>query len=191
MERLTPVERAVFVLREAFGYGHREIAATLDVSETNSRQLYRRAAERLRRPRRHGPLDRAHWRELVERFLAAARDGDLPRLEEMLAADVVSWADGGGKVVAARRPVVGRSHVARYMSALSRRFVAGLEISVADVNGEPAALFRLEGSLAAVFAVEIADGKIAALRIIANPDKLDFIGRQAGLSHSGGVAGSF
>ena len=109
LERLNPVERAVFVLREAFDYSHREVAEVIDSSEANSRQLYTRARRRLTeaRGRSDRRLDQAHRRDLVESFLAAAQQGDLPGLEKVLAEDVTVWVDGGGRVGAARRPISG------------------------------------------------------------------------------------
>src|SRR5207244_84068 len=118
MERLTPTERAVFVLREAFGYDHDSIPGIVGCATANSRQLHSRARRRLEQdhlqegsplddahaPHPRIPADAADVRRLVERFLAAARDGDLTQLETMLAADVVSWSDGGGQISAARRP---------------------------------------------------------------------------------------
>ncbi|WP_338019504.1 hypothetical protein [Saccharothrix deserti] len=124
----------------------------------------------------------------VERFLAAARDGDLAALEETLVADVTSWADGGGRVGTARRPVVGRDRVVRYLVGAVERFSAGLDTAVVEVNGEPAVLASAGGSVLGVLAPEIADGRIRAVRIIANPGKLRFLSGQ--LSHSGGLAGS-
>jgi RNA polymerase sigma factor (sigma-70 family) len=108
LERLTPTERAVFVLREAFGYSHREIAQILELSEINCRQLARRARRRLAEPRPRFRPEPRQWHRLVERFLLAAREGDLRSLQQLLAAEVTAWADGGGKVTAARRPVVAR-----------------------------------------------------------------------------------
>jgi Sigma-70, region 4 len=147
LERLTPTERAVFVLREAFGYSHREIAQILELSEVNCRQLDRRARRRLAEPRpRFRPQPR-QWHRLVERFLLAAREGDLRSLQQLLTADVTAWADGGGKVTAARRPVAGPARVARYLVGALRRFVAGVELAVAEANGEPAVLGWSGGDL--------------------------------------------
>ena len=190
LERLTPTERAVFVLREAFGYRHREIAGVLGISEAGSRQLQRRAASRLGERQPRFRPDRGHRDRLVERFLAAARDGHLPGLERMLAADVTSCADGGGKVRAARRPVTGRERVARLYAGLAARYAAGLRLDAAEVNGQPAVLVRAGDELTAVLAVGVVDGHIAALHVVANPDKLGFLSRQAGgLSRSGGRSG--
>lgn len=190
LERLTPSERAVYVLREAFGYNHREIAEILECSEANSRQLHHRAARHLEKPRSVLSPDRDQWQRLVERFLAAAREGDLPGLERLLAADVTSWADGGGKAPAARRPVAGRDRVARLFAGLFGKYGAGVDISVSEVNGEPAVLGHRNGNLVAVMVLEIADGQIAAMRSVANPDKLVFLARQtANVSHSEGLSG--
>lgn len=183
LERLTPAERAVFVLREAFGYGHRDIAAILEVSEANCRQLHRRARQRLPDgPSRFHPA-RGQWRDLADRFLAAARGGDLPDLERLLAADVTAWADGGGKVSVARRPVLSRSRVARYLAGITR-FDAGVQIWLAEVNGAPAVICASAGTLVGVLVLEVSGDQITAMRGVVNPDKLGFASRQvAWLSH--------
>lgn len=194
LERLSPTERAVFVLREAFGYGYREIAAIVELTDANCRQLYRRARSRLDAEGAgadRAEYDDARWRAFVERFLAAAREGDLGGLERMLADDVVSWADGGGRVGAARRPVFGASNVARYVAGLLGRFGVGVDIRFASVNGAPAVLGLVGDALIGVFAIDVLDGRITALRIMSNPDKLVFAAAQfAALSHSEGPAGS-
>jgi len=191
MERLTPAERAVFVLRESFGYGHGEIAQLLGLSEANCRQVYRRAKTQVAggRPRFAARPDR--WRDLVERFMAAARSGDLDALERMLAADATASADGGGRVTAARRAVVGRERVASYLAGAIARFGGEMETVVAEVNGEPAVLGLSGGALAGVMVLEAAGDQIAAVRLVANPGKLRFAARQAAaLSHPGPLAGS-
>ncbi|MFI5670792.1 RNA polymerase sigma factor SigJ [Streptomyces sp. NPDC051704] len=192
LERLTPVERAVYVLREAFAYGHREIAGLLDLTEPNCRQLYRRAAGRVEAgraepgaaapPPRFEP-DAARWQGLVETFLAAAREGDLARLESMLTADVRYVADGGGIVSAARRPILGREKVARFLAGALRKYGAGQPVRLAEVNGEPALL--VGGG--AVLQVEFEDGLVRGVRSLVNPEKLEFLRRQ--LSHSRGLSG--
>ncbi|RJL33240.1 RNA polymerase sigma factor SigJ [Bailinhaonella thermotolerans] len=179
LERLTPAERAVFVLREAFGYPHGEIGALLDVSEAHSRQLHRRARARVREARKRFDADPVRHRVLVERFLAATMDGDVAALGELLAEDVVAWADGGGET-AARRPVRGREKVLRYLRGMSLRPEApALIAEVAEVNGAPAVLIRHEGALRAVLAVEIAGGRVAGVRTVVSPGKLAFAARQA------------
>ncbi|MGK8485471.1 RNA polymerase sigma-70 factor [Nocardia asiatica] len=180
LERLTPVERAVFVLREAFGYAHREIADMLDVTETNCQQIFRRASRRVREGRTRFAIPAEHANELVERFLKAARDGDIEALERMLAADVSATADGGGQVSAARRPVVGANQVARYMAGLLRWEVPGMRLLVEEVNGAPAAVARVDGAPLVVVGIEVADGAVTALRLIVNPEKLSYLARSTG-----------
>lgn len=178
LEQLTPVERAVYVLREAFAYRHREIAGLLDLSEANCRQLYRRAAGRVAAPRPRFEPDPAQWQSLVETFLAAARDGDLARLEDMLSADVRYVSDGGGVVGSARRPILGRDKVARFLVGALRKYAAGLPITFAEINGEPALVVGGAG----VLLVEFENGLVVGMRIVVNPEKLEFLKRQ--LSHS-------
>lgn len=195
LEQLTPPERAVFVLRESFGHSHREIAQILGTSEAGCRQLHHRARQRIgdRNDRfEAGPGDRKHrfepepgeWERLVDSFFVAAWQGDVAALERLLADGATYWSDGGGKAPVARRPVTGRARLARFIAKLFPRYAelpdfgrAGF--SAAEVNGEPAVLARSDGELIAVLVPEIADGKITALRVAANPDKLGFAARQA------------
>ena len=190
MERLNPTERATFVLREAFAYSHSEIAEILEMSEANVRQLYRRARQRLGERRQRFQPDLAQWRRLVDRFFTAAGAGDVAGLIEILTADVTSTADGGGKVAAARRPISGRERTASYLArALSKNLPQRrLRLDVAEVNGEPAVLAFDGDTLSGVLCFEITGDQIAALRILANPDKLRFLLAQ--LSHSADVSGS-
>lgn len=178
LERLTPTERAVYVLREAFAYGHREIACVLDLSEANCRQLYRRAVQRIATSENRFPAAPEQQEELVTTFIAAAREGDLVGLEKLLAADATWWSDGGGKVPAARRPVEGREKVVRFVVGMAERFLAGVDFTVTEVNGAPALIARADGTLLGVVAFEYRDGAIVAVRAVVNPDKLDFVRRQ-------------
>jgi RNA polymerase sigma-70 factor (ECF subfamily) len=189
MERLGPTERAAFVLREAFSYSHFEIAEILETSEANARQLYRRARQRVGEPRQRFRPDPAHWRRLVDGFFTAAGAGDVAGLVELLTADATSTADGGGKVSAARRPIKGRDRLARYAAGLFGRSLPqlALRLDVAEVNGEPAMLAFDGDKLAGVLCFEVEGDRIAALRVMANPDKLQFIAGQ--LSHPAGLPG--
>lgn len=123
-------------------------------------------------------VSREQEHRITERFLAAARGGDLAGLERMLAADVVAWADGGGKAPAARRPVRGAERVARYLSGWMSRPLPGLEIMVAEVNGQPGILGVAGGCLLVVMVLELAGDCVSVVRTIANPDKLSFISGQ-------------
>lgn len=184
MEQLTPAERAVFVLRESFGYSHGEISEVLGVSETGSRQLHRRARQRLGASRPRFRPRPAEWQRLVGQFLAAATDGDVAGLERLLADDVTYWSDGGGQVPVARRPVAGAARLARLAAAFPRiathpAFAGISELRQAEVNGEPGVLARTDTGLLAVFVPEISGGRITCLRVAANPVKLNYAATQA------------
>ncbi len=178
LERLSPAERAVFVLRDAFGHSHAEIGDVLGLDEAHSRQLHRRARGHVGEARKRFGADREQHRRVVERFLAATVHGDVAGLERLLSADVVAWADGGGST-AARRPVSGRERVLRYLGGFGLRpEAAAVTAVIAEVNGEYAMLLRHEGELRAVMAVEIDDGRISAVRTLVNPAKLAFAAAQ-------------
>ncbi|OLT11407.1 RNA polymerase subunit sigma-24 [Pseudonocardia sp. CNS-139] len=181
LERLTPPERAVFVLREAFGHSHREIAAILDVTESASQQLHHRARQHVADGRPRFEPSPAERTRVARRFLAAARGGDLAALEELLAADAVSWADGGGRVTAARLPVRGAAKVARYLGWLSGE-VTGVEVVETEVNGQPGVAVLMDGALGLIVVLEIADGRVGTVRLTVNPDKLGFAAAQLGVS---------
>ncbi|WP_280922760.1 RNA polymerase sigma-70 factor [Streptomyces sp. MZ04] len=183
LERLTPVERAVFVLREAFAYSHREIAGVLDIGEANCRQLYRRATRAVAGEQTRFEAAAERRQKFVESFIAAARDGDLAGLEKVLAADVTWWGDGGGKVTAARRPIVGREKVLRFLVGGMENFGGAMDLSYAEVNGAPAIVATVEGTVVGTATFEFRDdGLVSALRTVVNPDKLGFVAGQ--LSHS-------
>jgi RNA polymerase sigma-70 factor (TIGR02957 family) len=187
MERLGPAERAAFVLREAFGFNHHDIADMLETTDANARQLHHRARQRLGEPAARFQPDPARWRELVDRFWTASRGGDVAGLVTLLTADVTSTADGGGKVAAARRPVSGRDRVARYLAGALSRPAPAVRLDFAEVNGEPAMLAFIGPTLSGALFFEIAGEQLAALRVVANPDKLRFAARQ--LSHPAGLSG--
>ncbi|MFF5449303.1 RNA polymerase sigma-70 factor [Streptomyces sp. NPDC012888] len=176
LEQLSPAERAVYVLREAFGYGHAEIAALLDQSEANCRQLYRRASQRVAAPRPRFRPDPEEWQGLVAGFMAAAQSGDLARLERLLAADVVYVSDGGGVVNAARRPILGPDRVARFLVGALRKYVAGVPVSLAEINGAPSLVFA--GVAVVQFDFDFEEGRVTAVRTVVNPEKLAFLTRQ-------------
>ncbi|AUS78825.1 RNA polymerase sigma-70 factor [Actinoalloteichus sp. AHMU CJ021] len=179
LERLTPPERAAFVLREAFGHPHREIAEIIGVSEAASRQLHRRARARLAEERGRFGADADQHRRVVERFLTAATEGDVRGLEELLAEDVVSWSDGGGRTTAARRPVVGRESVLRYVLGLAgHRDAALLHTRFAEVNGQLGVLLLRGDDLVAVLSPDTDGQRITTLRVVVNPEKLRFVASQ-------------
>jgi RNA polymerase sigma-70 factor (ECF subfamily) len=177
LESLTPVERAVFLLREVFEYGYDEIARIVERSEENCRQLYVRARRHVDEGRPRFEADRKHRDELVERFFAAAERGDLAALEEMLADDVVVYGDGGGKAPS-WRPVYGPERVAKLIAATLRQAMElGASLRAIHVNGQPGVMFLdAEGRVGSVMSVDVADGLVQAIRGVTNPDKLAHLG---------------
>ncbi|MGW0822752.1 RNA polymerase sigma-70 factor [Streptomyces sp. NPDC002845] len=178
LERLTPTERAVYVLREAFAYGHREIADVLDIGEANCRQLYRRAVRHVSAAEARFEPAPEQRESLVASFLTAAREGDMAGLEKLLTADVTWWSDGGGKVTSALRPIEGREKVMRFLRGAFERFAAHLDFAVAEVNGGPALLARDGETMVGALCFEFREGAVAQVRAVVNPDKLDFVERQ-------------
>ncbi|WSJ46986.1 RNA polymerase sigma factor SigJ [Streptomyces sp. NBC_01317] len=171
LESLSPLERAVFVLREAFGFPYAEIAAVLDRGEAAVRQLAGRARRHVDERRPRFDVDQAERRALTEQFLAAAGGGDLDALLTLLAPDVRLVGDSGGKAKAPLRIVEGADKVGRFLSAVSGD--AGLyEFRVTEVNGAPAVLAHTGGKLDLVLQLEVADGVITCVYIVRNPDKL-------------------
>jgi RNA polymerase sigma-70 factor (ECF subfamily) len=181
LETLSPEERAVFLLREVFDYEYDEIAAMLELSSANCRQLFHRAKGRIaeRKPRFRAGVD--DKRPLVERFVQAFRSGSEEELTRVLAEDVGFWSDGGGKVLAARRPVFGRDRVVNLFLGFRRTAPAlgmpldSVTMDVVEVNGEPAMVVRVAGRLNGVYVMAVEDGAIAAIRVVRNPDKLTYI----------------
>ncbi|MFI9102139.1 sigma-70 family RNA polymerase sigma factor [Streptomyces fildesensis] len=179
LETLTPLERAVFVLHELFGYAHTETADILDRTPAAVRQLAHRAREHVhaRRPR-YRPDPRLR-QQVTERFAAAVSGGDLQALLELLAPDVTLWADGGGKATAAGlRPVHGRDKVANLLSTRAGRVGRGLDIRYERINGDPSAVLFRAGSPFAVLVVELVpdSAQVQGIYFVTNPDKLSRIG---------------
>jgi RNA polymerase sigma-70 factor (ECF subfamily) len=178
MERLSPVERAVFVLREAFGYGYGEIAGIVDRSEANCRQLLRRARAHLAEGDARFDPSAQRRSALSSAFLSAVRAGDLASLERLLADDVTFYGDGGGKAPAVTRPVQGAVAVARFLAGLSRQGAQlDVELAAAEANGQPALrLVGSDGALLGVMVLRVVDGAIATIYNQINPDKLAHLG---------------
>lgn len=175
LETLTPLERAVFVLNEVFGYTHVEIAAILDRSPSAVRQLAHRARDHVhaRRPRYQADPD--VQAKVTQRFIAAALGGDLDALMEMLAPDVTMWTDGGGKVrTAGLRPVTGREKVVRLLTGYAQRRPAGLDIRYRPVNGDPSAVIFAGESPYAVIVMDLtaAGDRVRGIYVVTNPEKL-------------------
>ncbi|OLZ74628.1 RNA polymerase subunit sigma-24 [Streptomyces sp. IMTB 2501] len=174
LETLTPLERAVFVLHEVFGYAHTETADIVGRSPAAVRQLAHRARAHVRARR---PRYEAHprvRRQATERFVAAALGGDLGALLEILAPEATLWTDGGGKAQAAQRPIHGRDKVARALTGFAARSATGLEIRHRHVNGDAAVLVFEDGSPHSVMVMDLApDGEqVHEIYLVTNPDKL-------------------
>ncbi|MFC6598688.1 RNA polymerase sigma factor SigJ [Kitasatospora paranensis] len=179
LETLAPLERAVFVLHEVFGYPHTEIAGILGRTPAAVRQLAHRAREHVHARRPRYRADPHLRRQVTERFAAAVGGGDLNALMELLAPEVTLWADGGGKAVAAGlRPVHGRERVARLLLTGPRRAGAQLEVRWAWANGDPSALLFRGDTPFGVLVVELTPdgGRVAGIYFVTNPDKLAHVG---------------
>jgi RNA polymerase sigma-70 factor (ECF subfamily) len=175
LERLSPIERAVFLLREVFDYGYTEIASIVGRSEASCRQHFHRAKQSLvqRRPRFAATAEAKH--KLVEGFLEAVTHGDVAGLTQLLADEVVVFGDGGGKAPAVREPLHGRGPVVRLLLGSARVMPAGTRIEVADVNGGPALLFWSGQRLLLVINFSMDQGRVTALYHSLNPDKLAYL----------------
>jgi hypothetical protein len=184
LETLSPEERAVFLLREVFDYEYNEIAEMLEMSGANCRQLFHRAKGRIaeRKPRFRAAMDEKL--PLVERFVRAFSEGSEAGLASVLAEDIGFWSDGGGKVLAARRPIFGREQVVRLLLGFRRTAPAigvpleSVTLDIVEVNGEPAVLLRVAGRLDGVYVMAVEEGAITAIRVVRNPDKLTYIEHQ-------------
>lgn len=172
MQRLSPPERAVFVLREAFDLPYSDIAATVQTSETNCRQLFHRARSRLAEGSARFPSSPSEHARLLTRFLEAAESGDLSGLAQVLSEDVVAWNDGGGKTRAALRPITGRADVLAFVTGLLARYPAGGRPRLVEANGLPALWLTLGGQEQLVTLDVRGDGRVHALFAVLNPDKL-------------------
>jgi len=176
LETLSPLERVVYVLREAFGHSHAEIAAMLDRSEPAIRQAAGRARTHVsERSPRFSP-DQETARLAADRFLVAASGGDLGPFLELLAPDVQLVADGGGRVRAPLLPVYGAEKVTRFLEAILRRGGEGAVTTSAVLHGSPGVVVRIGGVAAAAMLLDVGDGRITRVFLVANPDKLVRIG---------------
>lgn len=172
LERLTPVERAVYVLHELFGYGHDEIASIVEKSPANCRQILTRARRHVDAGRPRYEPSRERREALLARFLAAVRLGDVDGLVGLLAADAVHYADGGGKAQATRVPIYGAEKIARLWANIGRRPLE-YELRPVDVNGQPGvAAVAPDGQLITVLTLDVADDRVQTVWAVVNPDKL-------------------
>jgi RNA polymerase sigma-70 factor (ECF subfamily) len=182
LEKLSPEERAVFLLKDIFEYEHSEVAEMLGTTVENSRQLLHRAKARLAegRPRLTGTPESR--RAVAERFARAFSSGNGSELSALLAADVGVWSDGGGKALAARHPLLGHDRVLNFLLGLhrasARMDVRDMSLGIEDVNFEPALVLRIGGRLESIFVFSIDGDTVSGIRVVRNPDKLAHIDRQ-------------
>jgi Sigma-70, region 4 len=177
LETLTPDERAVFVLREVFGFSYAEIGAAIGHTEVTARQIGHRAREHVHARRPRFEVDRDCQREVTEKFLDAAAGGDIDRLLGVLAPDVVMTGDGGGQARNARRPVIGAAKVARLLHGLVTSPRKGYDLTgavpeLAEINGGPGLVHVRDGRVIVAMTWMVADGLVTAVHSITNPDKL-------------------
>ncbi|WP_030797478.1 RNA polymerase sigma-70 factor [Streptomyces sp. NRRL S-337] len=178
LERLSPLERAVFVLREVFGFGFDEVAAAVGRSEAACRQLLVRARRHMEAGRPRFEAARQERDELASRFLDALREGDVAGLQDLLAADVSLVGDGGGKAPQLARAVMGAESVARLLASVFP-WMARIDVTFEphEINGQPGAIFRdRDGKVLNIMALDVLDGQIQTIRSVINPDKLGHIG---------------
>jgi RNA polymerase sigma-70 factor (ECF subfamily) len=192
MERLSANERVVYVLREAFGYSHGEIAEILDITESNCQQIYRRAKQHIATDRVRVEVDGTTARKVVEEFLAAAVSGETERLVKLLTDDAMSVGDGGGKIPARATPIIGALPVARFLRGLFKPAQARWDLVggspalyVEFVNGAPAVVVVVGDRVVGVMSLEVTPEGVAAVRMQVNPDKLERARRQWAVSEHG------
>ncbi|MGI9824505.1 RNA polymerase sigma-70 factor [Agromyces sp. Marseille-Q5079] len=178
LERLTPTERAAYVLREAFAYPYEQICEIVQVSEAAARQLVSRARKHLTGERRR-EVPRSEQRRLLTAFLEAAKTGDLVELERLLSEDVVSYTDGGGVVRASKFPVVGRERVAKFVRAFHTHFWEGVDVTESDTNGQASVLLSKDGAPFAVLTVIAGTEGIDQVLWMMNPHKLGAVSLRA------------
>lgn len=174
LEKLTPTERAAYILREAFDYPYPRIAEVISSSVVSARQLVSRARAHLESAR-HVPAGPAHQRRLLEAFLVAARSGNAQQLEKLFADDVISYTDGNGAKLAARIPVIGRERVAKFVAAFAHHFWTGKSIGWVEVNGQPAATLTEHGEVTTIVTLTTSGEGIEQLLWVMSPQKLGHV----------------
>jgi RNA polymerase sigma-70 factor (TIGR02957 family) len=182
LEKLSPTERAAYVLREAFDYSYDQIAQTIRSSEANARQLVTRARKHISEGRRKS-VGSGEQRRLLKAFIDASQKGDLRGLEKLFASDVVSYADGGGAVHVARLPVEGRDRAAHYFASVGAFMGEGVTIDWIETNGQASALVLRNGAVTAVATIEASEEGIFRVLLIMRPSKLAAIARSAEARH--------
>jgi RNA polymerase sigma-70 factor (ECF subfamily) len=172
LESLSPAERVAFLLREVFDAGYDEVAAALETSEANSRQIVARARKHIQEHRPRFAVDRSQQSAVLREFLTACATGDPSQLTALLAEDAILYTDGGGKVSAALNPIAGADRIVRFLIGISRK-IPSLSVQFADVNGGVGAILLEAGKPYSVIALDVTpEGRITNLYVVSNPDKL-------------------
>jgi RNA polymerase sigma-70 factor (ECF subfamily) len=178
LERLSPLERAAFLLHDVFGVSYEELAETLGREPVACRQLVSRSRTHVRANRPRFQVSKEHGLQLADTFFQASRSGDTQRLRQLLAADVAAYADGGGKVPASKEPIVGLEAVVRVHAALISVLVASRLVRYGFINGLPGFVSMEQGNVLQTTALEVENDKIVAIYVMRNPDKLQQVRRQ-------------
>lgn len=172
LEELTPVQRAVFMLREVFDYDYASVAEIVNKSEPHCRKIAQRAREKVRDKRPSFEEKTTDQHELVAAFIEAVQAGDLTEIEQMLAKEAVFYSDGGGKVTAARKPIQGAVKIAKFMVNIQKGVTQTISVTFRDINGEPGIVLYLDDQLNNVWSFHIEDDKIQNIFVVLNPEKL-------------------
>lgn len=172
LETLAPIERAVFLLRDVFQADYGEIADAVGKTPVNCRKIASRARERVRERRPQFDATPEERDRLMRRFEEAVRAGDLGALKETLAEDIALYSDGGGKAVAARRPLLGAGEVGRFITGIERKYAGRFERRRTEINGEPGLVFLEDGAPRYAWSFHIENGHLQSIFVVANPDKL-------------------
>jgi RNA polymerase sigma-70 factor, ECF subfamily len=173
LERLTPMERAVFLLREVFDYDYAEVANIVEQSEANCRQILRRARQHLKQGRPRFDASPKQQEELLHKFIQASSQGDMEGLLALISKEIVLYADGGGKATAVPNPIYGAENVVRFLDGARRKFLpSDLVRTVSQINGAPSVVSYLHGRPHSVLILNVQNGRIGNIYIVSNPDKL-------------------
>lgn len=172
LERLSPIERAVFLLREIFDYDYDEIAQMVGKSPANCRQILRRSRQHIAAQRPRFPVSHQQQEQITAQFVKASTQGDLPGLLTLLAQDVTYWSDGGGQVAAALKPLQGAMKVARFLLAIRSKWLSTAVAHITEINGQSGMITLVDGFIHSVTTFDIVDGYIQSVYTVRNPEKL-------------------
>jgi RNA polymerase sigma-70 factor (ECF subfamily) len=175
LDNLTPVQRAVFILREVFDYDYTSISEIINKSESHCRKIAQRARESVREKKPSLKKNTTKQKVFVTSFIKALQNGELAELKNMLAKEAILYSDGGGKVAAAPKPIAGAAKIAKFLTSLRRKLTQSLRMEFAEINGGPSIIFYLDGQLYNVWSFYIDNDKIQNIYVVLNPEKLEHI----------------